>query len=489
MKYLPVYIAITIAALGVSCTKEKGTPDYGGFPDEVGKIMFTECATSGCHNDASKDAAAGLSLESWEKMFMGGRNSAAVVPYREDYSPLFLFSNVYDDLGHKLSPTMPYGKEPLTHGQVSLLKEWIKAGAPDRNGFVKFSDDPMRAKLYVSNQGCDVVTVADAQSLLPMRYIDVGRLAGVEAPHMIRVSPDGQHWYVIFTASNSGSSMIQKFRTADDSHVANITIPTGNWNTFTITKDSKKAFIVDWNADGKVAYVDLLNNSIIDTWQGSSLYTQPHGSAMSPAGDSLYLTAQTGNFVYKLSPDDPISPRKVSLQPGAAPDHASSLNIHEIEFTPDGTKYIVTCQGTNDIRIVQASNDSVLAVIPVPAGSMPSEISISAGKPYAFITCMEDVSTFAGVRGSVLVVNYKTSSMVKFIQTGFQPHGIAVHDNKGIVYVANRNATTDGPAPHHPSECGGRNGYLTYIDMNTLSLVPGKKLEVSADPYSIAVRP
>jgi hypothetical protein len=60
------------------------------------------------------------------------------------------------------------------------------------------------------------------------------------------------------------------------------------------------------------------------------------------------------------------------------------------------------------------------------------------------------------------------------------------------VFVANRNQTTGGPAPHHSSNCGGKNGYITFIDMNTLELVPYgtsfKKVEVSVDPYSIAVR-
>jgi hypothetical protein len=59
--------------------------------------------------------------------------------------------------------------------------------------------------------------------------------------------------------------------------------------------------------------------------------------------------------------------------------------------------------------------------------------------------------------------------------------------------VANRNVTSDGPAPHHSNNCGGRNGYVTFIDMNTLTLLTTdegeeKEIEVSVDPYSIATR-
>lgn len=471
-----------------SCVKDKGTPDYAGFPDDVGRIITTKCATAGCHNDRSKDGAGGLSLTSWENMFKGGRNSAAVVPYSHEYSILYSFTNIYSDLGQTLSPTMPFGRTPLSREEVILLRDWIDAGAPNRDGFVKFSDNPSRSKIYVANQGCDVVTVIDAATKLPMRYVSVGRLASIESPHMIKVAPDGQHWYVIFTNGNDAtSSVMQKYDAADDQLAASITIPAGNWNTFSITPDSKKAFLIDWAADGKVCYVNLETNSVIQTWAGSQLFIQPHGSAWNEAADSLYVTAQTGNFIYKISPDDPGSPNMVSLEPSVPPSSGSSLNIHEICFTPDGSKYIVTCQGTDDIRIVQTSNDSVLAIIPVPSGSLPSEVAVSTSTNYAFITCSEDQSSFPGTRGSVAVINYQTNSLVTMINTGFQPHGIAVQDVQGLVYVANRNVNTAGPAPHHSNNCGGRNGYISYIDLGTLQLT-GKTLEVSADPYSVAVR-
>lgn len=135
---------------------------------------------------------------------------------------------------------------------------------------------------------------------------------------------------------------------------------------------------------------------------------------------------------------------------------------------------------------MNAANDSLLAVIPV--GVYPQEMSASSSMPYLFVTCMEDDVTFPGNRGSVYVIDYNTMSVVKSINTGWQPHGIAVDDAKNVVYVVNRNATTGGPAPHHTTDCAGRDGYLTLIDLNTLELVPNFKTELSVDPYSAAVR-
>jgi hypothetical protein len=63
-----------------------------------------------------------------------------------------------------------------------------------------------------------------------------------------------------------------------------------------------------------------------------------------------------------------------------------------------------------------------------------------------------------------------------------------------LVVVANRNFATDGPSPHHASTCGGRNGYVSFINVNTLNMVTVsgsssvKKIETSVDPYSAAIR-
>jgi DNA-binding beta-propeller fold protein YncE len=124
---------------------------------------------------------------------------------------------------------------------------------------------------------------------------------------------------------------------------------------------------------------------------------------------------------------------------------------------------------------------------------MPSELSFSKTLNHLFVTCTEDTLSFPGKRGSVAIINYETLTVEKFLYTGPQPHGIEVDDKSRLVYVTNRNATKDGPAPHHTGECKGRNGNVSFIDLNTLNMVISKgsslkKIEVSVDPYSVAIR-
>lgn len=472
--------------LFVSCKHDEPIPNYSSFPSKVARIISTKCAVRGCHDNVSKDAVGGLSLESWTDLFNGYNNGPAVVPFRPDYST-FLFSiNTFSDLGVQLAPTMPYNQQALTKDEVILLRDWIAGGAPDKNGKILFVDNSAREKIYLTNQGCDVVAVFDRTTGILMRYIDVGAKAGTESPHNIKMSPDKKYWYVIFT----NGTIIQKYDASTDTYVGSATIGSGNWNTFTVSNDGTKGFAVDWSANGKVAYVDLKNMSLIQTWSGTMLFEYPHGSAINATDDTLYLTGQSGNFIYKVPVADPSSTIQVSLQTGMPPSTTASLNIHELIFNPDHSKYFVTCQFSNEVRIVNTKNDSVLKVI--PTGNSPVEMSLSPSNGYLFVTCMEDTVFNPPGRGCVSIINYNTNTFIKNIYTGYQPHGIVVDETNNLVYVGNRNINPNGPAPHHVFFCGGRNGYVTYIDLTTLTMkklgLNDKRTEVSVDPYSMTIR-
>ena len=414
--FIGCFFVCVISSL-ITCRNDKGVPDYKEYPSDIGKIMVTKCANKGCHNDQSKGAAGGLSLESWDKLFAGGSGSSCVIPYRPDYSTLYYYINTFDDLGVTLKPTMPYNKPALTRDEVLLIRNWIAEGAPNRNGVIKFSDNPNRKKIYVTNQGCDVVTVLDQETLLPMRYINVGSSAAPESPHMIKVSPDGQYWYVLFLAGN----YFEKYRTSDDNLVGKALIGPGNWNTFAISSDSKIAYCIDLSpANAKVATVNL--NTMAANIQAGFIY--PHGAALNNTNDFLYVTQQVNSSkLYKIPIADFSDYSEINLYKTPPP---MALNAHEIKFTPDGTKYFVTCQGSAQVRVFQTDTDALLAIIPV--GAMPSEMSFSTSTKNLFVTCTEDTISFSGKRGTVAVINYKNNTLEKMIYTGHQPHGIEVDD-------------------------------------------------------------
>ncbi len=456
-------------------------PSTSCYPDAIAKIIDTKCSLPGCHNTQSSGGAAGLDLSSWQNAMRGDRNGSVIIPHFYSQSTVFLFSNTYDDLGAKVLPTMPLNSNPLSREEIMSIRDWIESGAPNCQGNTAFENYTTRKKIYISNQGCDLVSVIDPETSLIMRYISTGVAPGIEAPHMVRVSPDNSFWCVTFI----GGSFIQKFSGATDELLGQVDIGPGSWNTFAISNDGTKAYCIDWSPSGKMVVVDLINYQVLGSIGGMFV---PHGSALSADENYLYVTAQTGNHLYKIDVRDPQSldyeEKTLDGSPSSIP--SSIYDAHEILFAPDMSKYFLTCQKSNEVRVMNAANDSLLAVIPV--GVYPQEMAISTSTNYLFVTCTEDNTTYPGKRGSVFIIDYRTLSVVKHLFTGYQPHGVAIDEAQKKVFVSHRNVTADGPAPHHSTECSGRNGYFTTIDLNTLENIPNSKREISVDPYSAAFK-
>ncbi len=462
-----------------SCVKDPAIPVFGDYPKEVGEIFANKCSTPGCHNSASYKACADLNLSSFTTLFQGSNNGSPVIPYRSDFSSLCYFINTYEELGPINAPTMPINSNALSKSEVQIIKNWIENGAPDINGHVMWSDNPNRKKYYVLNQGCDVVTVFDAATQLPMRYITVGNNPLVsESPHMIRTSPDGKYWYVVFVANN----ILQKYRTSDDSFVGEVSLGAyQNWNTIAISNDSKRAYCVAWQANSRLAIVDLENMTLKYNVGGGN-FTEAHGVALNKTNDTIYITRQTGNYIFKI--DTALNGfSEVVIDGSGIPNQTSSLDPHEIIFSPDGSKYFVTCQKSNEVRVLYTANDALLQTI--NTGQYPLEFAMSSSKNKIYVVCQDEPSSIPNTKGSVTVIDMTTYQSSNH-SVGYQPHGIALDEKNGYVIVASRNLA-NGPTPHHTGVCG-RNGFVNYFNINTMQLL-SKKTEVASDPYSVFVRP
>ncbi|MFM7217544.1 MAG: c-type cytochrome domain-containing protein, partial [Bacteroidota bacterium] len=323
-----------ILFMSMSGCHDKPSPDKnnGGYPDEVADILLTQCATTGCHTTSNAANAAGIDLSSWDKLFDPGRSGNSVVPSAPQYSYLLYSINTDTNQGPVLSPTMPYNRSPLSSTEYELLYQWIADGARGSNGELKFPDSPSRKKVYVCMQGCDQVAVMDAASRSIMKYVPVGNDPNViEAPHMVRVSPDGQFWYAVFYSG----TVLQKFRTSDDQLVGTVSVGSADWNAIIITPDGRTGFLNGTNA-GITAVINLETM----TQSGSFGLDFPHGGFITLDGNFLYLTSQLGNFITKIDLNSApfYDSETVLLQPGEIRTTTSRYNAHEISLSPDGTK-------------------------------------------------------------------------------------------------------------------------------------------------------
>ena len=480
-----------------SCKHERAVNNVvtneSNFPDNIATIFVNRCATAGCHNAASFRNAAGLRLDTWDKLFDGSSHGAVVIPYDIDNSSLLYYINTDSSLGIVANPRMPYvngdphNDAPLTKEEYLTVRDWVAAGAPDKAGNIPFASNPdTRQKIYLTQQGCDLLSVIDAERKVIMRNIRIGKIDGLtESPHCVRVSKDGAYAYVCFYEG----LYAQKIDTRTDQIVGEVKLSESSdgaqWNVLHLSDDGKHMMISDLLKGG----LKIVNTTTmtVDFNFGTGTFVQPHGIESNVAFDTFYVTAQKGNIVYKITKTS--SPKSVSID--GQPTNLSNVgpNPHEIMMTPDHSKYFLTCENSNEVRVMDAHGDTLIKNFPgLP--TKPQELTMSKVQPYMFATCMEaDGPTGSNTRGAVVVINYNTLEIVKIFYGDFyQPHGITVDDERGLFYIASANISATGPAPHHVSECAGRNGWYSVYDLNTLAPVNNIRYETAVAPYSADTR-
>ncbi len=513
MKAFPLVVRVLSASLFIAllagCRHEPGVIPTAaaddGYPDHIRALLVNRCATAGCHNDASSINAKGLNLTSWEKLFAGAASGSVIVPFNIENSSLLHFVNRDPALGPVSSPAMPYNNQdpdeplnPLTRDEYISLRDWILAGAPNKRGEFPFgAKADTRQKIYCTMQGCDLLGVLDAETRVVMRYIPIGKSAGIESPHCVRVSPDGRYAYVSFIKSD----WVQKIDTRTDQVVGEINLgpvapppPQGGppstqggaYNVLHLSQDGERFVVTNWKGNGDVIVVKAADMTVERHFGGGGIFQFPHGVAALPSFDTFYVTAEYGNVVYKISRVGYYY-KKIKIDNGPETFDALTRDPHEIIFSPDYSRYFLSCQASNEVRVMDAHTDALLAVIPV--GARPREMDISRKYPYLFVTCEEDAAP-APMKGSVYCIDYNTYQVVRRMEDGrfSQPHGIAVDDRAGLLYVASKNTDPNGPQQHHASACTGRNGWYSVYSLSTLEPADGKRYEVSVEPYSMDAR-
>ena len=502
-----LFLSLSVTAICItSCVhKAQVQPSYGGFPDSVGKIFIAKCTNAGCHNAASYQNAAELELDTWDHLFNGGISGAVVVAYSPTYSPLLYYINAYnkaDVVAYDPNHFAP----ALTSAEYTTIKNWITAGAPDRNGNIPFASNPdTRQKIYLTNQGCDLLAVIDAKSRQVMRYITLGVNATgkTQTPHDVEISSDGMTGYV----SLYDGSYLQKFDTRTDAITGNLSLSnyilppaiSGGWSILNFSPQDTALLVTGMTSNAIISintnsFTVNQSQSVDINSGGSSFFPYPHGIANNATFDTFYTALQYGNTVvgYTFKPLFRLWQISVDGKPAITTNanDVTSPNPHQIETAPDYSRYFVTCQTSNMVSVINAHypNDTV-ALIPV--GGYPQEMCLYPAKNYLFVACMRDFSNPSPpLYGSVYVIDYNTLQVVKVIYGDFcEPHDIAVDEQDGLLYIASRNADASSSIPsHHSTACGGTAGWYSVYDLNTLQPVDHKRYEVTNDAYAISAR-
>lgn len=485
-KGLLLFLLLYSVVNGSACKKDRLQEADHHFPERIEPLLRSSCATAGCHTAQSAAGAAGLNLESWEALFEGTRGGSPVIPFNSEQSFLLQFLNTDTSWGPVTEPTMPLGRTPLSPLQLQEVIDWIDAGARNHNGDLRFPPSTQRKKWYITNRGCDLVSVVDAESRQVMRVVEVGTdQQWTEGPNTILVTPDGSSWLVALY-----SPYVEVRSAFDESLLRRIPLNDDTYNLATLSPDGRWLFLGS-QLRQRVAVVDLQAGQQV--FGPLFLPAFPAGMAVHPQRPELYITGVASNEVYVFPYDGSGqlgTHRTIELVQHLPPGNgADSLYLNQIRFLPDGSQFFVTCTQSDEVRQVDGGNDSLLAAVSV--GRVPSEMALDLGRNRMFVSCMEETALHGGdplKKGAIAVLDLLPFGLDRMVYTGYQPHGLAVDPSQGVLVVAHRNSDPSGPPPHHGSSCQGRNGFLGLLDLQSLQPISGYKPELSVDPFAVSVR-
>ncbi|MBL7993905.1 beta-propeller fold lactonase family protein [bacterium] len=500
MKQNILLLFFLLASASCSDDKKSGRTDLP-FPDGIDSIFLKSCATAGCHLPdehagkilGSQHLPADLDLSSWTSLFRGSAHGAVVIPFNAARS--HLIEHVTGLRSPRMPPNYsPYNRDTLTWSQINALTSWVDEGAPNSDNDIPF--EHATKKIFTTNQGVDVVSVIDENSLLEMRVFEVGDRQETESPHGVEVSSDGKYFYVSMIATGD----VFKYDAANGSFLDKLSL-SDPIALIKLSKDNLKLYVTtnfQVNNTGQNGFVSVIRTSDMGLIKQIPVGISPHGINLSRDGKLLYVTAVYSDRLYVIDTqtDSAVTFFDVAGDVGPQPKYEP----YHIGLSPAGSQgyenyLFVTCRSNGQVRIFQrtvASNHNSFTFIDsVMVGSntesRPIQLDVSPNGQYIYTANSNDSSV------TVIQNNGTDFTFLTNITKQMDPHsgeehrlsqpnGVAFSKDGKYVYVSNRNK--NGAVPPHHGGTGGP-GLLSVIDVATNTII--KTIELQPDCYSVFV--
>ncbi len=436
------------------------TIDTIHFSQDVQPILNRSCAYAGCHDAATK--ASGLNLTSWNGLIKGSANGEVILPARPMRS---LLTKLFDGTPQrKAHPSTP--SNPIANDEVQFLKRWITEGAKNDAGVAPYAYS--MNKLYVPNQGEDLIAVIDIDSLVVFRYIDVGVSPAIDGPHFIVANQ--QNWYV----SLSATGQVWKFDGHADTLVGTGRIQ-GSPALLALTPDGSKLYVSQF-ANSRTNQIAVMSTQTMMVSKTINVWVMPHGIRMDHTGTRLYVANMFSDniSVIDVASDSVIAtiPLAYDAQPFGSPKYMPM----EIAVSPGDSILLVTCSETREVRMFDTRSYALVDSFAV--GDEPWQIQFTPDGVYSYVT---------NRRGnSVSVIHLPMRHVMNTITTNSPvyfnyPHGCDVSSDGQYIFVSNENAGHEFIPRYNPDYVGN----VCVIDNLTNRIV--KVLEVGYMPTGLAV--
>lgn len=312
-------------------------------------------------------------------------------------------------------------------------------------------------KIYVANEGDGTISVIDAEKLEVIKTI---RLSGM--PHNVNVDSLGRYLY----ATNHEGEEEEMPADEHAAHVPYLRILDikNNKLLHSIPMNDMAAHVVP-SKDGRFVYVSREGGSTvvevdIDKEQITRVFNVgdgPHGFVLSNDGKKMYVPNMRSNDASIVDLDTGDEER-ISLVYGTNKCETPVA----MGITNDNKYSFVTCGKSFEIYKIDNSNKKIVARIELKKGEFPGPIQVPVhpSNKYLYVPDMRN--------GAVHKIDIEKFEVTQDIPTASGAHGIAYSFDGKIAYVTN---TWDNS--------------LSVLDIESHSVV--KKIEVGLKPNGVAV--
>ncbi len=316
------------------------------------------------------------------------------------------------------------------------------------------------ARLYVSNEDGESVTVLDTHTATVVETISIGK-----RPRGLKLSADGSRLFVAVSGlpkcppsvPDEECAKLERDLKADGiavvdtaTHkVVQVLHAGSDPEQFALSRDGKKLFVANEDA-ATMSVVDVASGAIVER---VPVGREPEGVAVTPDGRYVLITNESDNSVSII--DTGTLKIVKSVQVGKRP--------RDVAFTPDGrTAYVSGEFDASVYRMAVPGGTPVERVLQLRKEARPMGVILDSHRGRLYVS--------TGRGGTVAIIDSTTQKLLAEVQVGTRPWGIALSQDGRWLYSAN------GPSDD-----------VTVIDTQTLRAV--KSIPVGRSPWGVAVGP
>jgi len=285
-------------------------------------------------------------------------------------------------------------------------------------------------RVYVANEGANMVSVHDVVSLEKLASIPVG-----QAPHNVQVSPDGRSAWVTNNgepgpvtgdAKHQGSDhgahgaktgAVWIIDTSTNAVVAKVSVGTHPAHVV-VTPDGSLAYVTN-GGDNSVSVIDTSARKLVAIIAVGQF---PHGIRVSPNGKEVYVANMKSGPVSII---DTASQKEVAQLPvGKGPAQTG--------FTPDGRYAFVSLSQENAVILIDPATRKVIRKIAV--GTVPIQLYAT---PDSRTLLVANQGTRKMPGNTISLIDIASFKVVKTLETGKGAHGVVVDREGRLAYVTN----------------------------------------------------